>query len=88
MSNTRTEILKTAIELCNGDREKDYGSPEESFYAVSQMWTAYLGHYVEPRDVCNMMALLKIVRLRQRPHPDSASDGAAYLARGEEVSDA
>jgi hypothetical protein len=85
--NKRTEILETAIDLCNGDREKDYGSPEESFYAVAQMWSAYLGHPVEARDVCNMMTLLKIARLRNGPHHDSSVDGASYLALGAEVSE-
>jgi len=32
-----------------------------------------------------MMALLKIARLRNGTHVDSAADAAAYVAMGEEV---
>ena len=85
--NKRTEILQEAITLINGARESDYGSPAESFDCVAAMWGAYLGIDLEGRDVCNMLALLKIARLRNGPHDDSSSDGAGYLALGAEVSE-
>ena len=88
MKNKRTQILETAGNLCNGDREQQYGDPQENFETVAQMWSAYLGTKVAARDVCNLMALIKIARLKNGPHWDSAVDGAAYLALGEEVSDA
>ena len=83
--NKRTEILETAAELINGDREQDYGTPAENFQVIADMWSAYLGHAVSASDVCNMMALLKIARLRNGPHRDSSVDGAEYLALGFEV---
>ena len=49
------------------------------------MWSAYLGCDVTARDVCNMMALLKIARLRLGQHDDSAVDGCGYLALGAEL---
>jgi hypothetical protein len=49
------------------------------------MWTAYLDHELTPSDVCHMMALLKIARLRNGPHKDSSVDGAGYLALGAEL---
>lgn len=85
--NKRTEVLETASSLINGDRQATYGTPQENFGAVAQMWSAYLGQDVAPHDVCHMMALLKIARLRNGPHEDSSIDGAAYLALGAEVAD-
>jgi len=83
--NDRTRVLAEAIDLINGEREKHYGTPAENFQAIADMWSAYLGHAVSASDVCNMMALLKIARLRNGPHRDSSVDGAGYLALGFEV---
>ena len=85
--NTRTEILDSASVLINGDREQDYGTPQESFGCIADMWTAYLGHPVTAADACHMMALLKIARLRNGPHRDSNVDGAGYMALGAEMSE-
>jgi len=85
MSNKRTEILEAAATLINGDRQDDYGDAAESFQCIAEMWSAYLGVAVSGRDVCNMMALLKIARLRNGPHEDSSVDGAGYLALGAEI---
>ena len=85
MNNERTKVLAEAIDLINGDREKHYGTPVENFQAIADMWSAYLGHAVSAADVCNMMALLKIARLRNGRHKDSSVDGAGYLALGFEV---
>jgi|TARA_R110000744_G_scaffold33338_1_gene77750 hypothetical protein len=86
--NIRTEVLRTAIELINGDREKDYGTPEENFTVIAEMWSSYLGLYVKASDVCNMMVLLKIARLRNGQHMDSSVDTAGYAALSAEMDDA
>ena len=83
--NERSKVLEEAINLTNGDRARDYGEPSKNFQTIADMWSAYLGHNVEARDVCNMMALLKIARLKNGQHRDSSLDGAAYLALGFEV---
>ena len=83
--NKRTEILETAKHLVNGDRQEDYGDAVESFQAIAEMWSACLGVAVSGRDICNLMALLKIARLRNGPHEDSSVDGAGYLALGAEI---
>jgi hypothetical protein len=85
MENERTKILQEASELINGQRQSDYGTPRASFAAIADMWSAYLGADIEPRDVANMMALLKIARMRMASHRDSAVDGAGYLALGHEL---
>jgi len=51
------------------------------------MWSAYLGPEVSitAGDVCRMMTLLKVARLRNGPHHDSGVDGAGYMALGAEM---
>lgn len=83
--NVRTQILQRADTLINGERQAHYGPPRESFNAIAAMWTAYIGHPITAADVCNLMALLKIVRLRNGQHSDSSVDGAGYLALGAEM---
>lgn len=85
MTTQRTRVLEEANELINGQRQEDYGTPRENFGVIAEMWEAYLGTDIEPRDVANMMALLKIARLRLSNHRDSAVDGAGYLALGHEL---
>ena len=85
--NTRTDILNEAEALINGSREKDYGTPQESFGCIGKMWAAYWGHPVSDADVCNLMTLLKVARLRNGPHRDSNIDAAGYMALGAEMSE-
>lgn len=42
----RKEILDTACTFVNGNREQDYGSPEDNFGVIAQMWTAYLNRRI------------------------------------------
>ena len=81
----RSDVLYTADSLINGDRQNDYGEANESFEAIARMWGAYLGTHIEGRDVCNLMALLKLARLRNGPHDDSSVDACGYLALGAEL---
>lgn len=84
--NERTSVLEDASSLINGQRQSDYGTPAENFQCIADMWAAYLGREISPADVTNMMALLKIARLRNGHHRDSFVDGCGYLALGAELS--
>lgn len=86
--NIRTDVLMKAMDLINGDREKDYGTPKENFNTIAEMWTSYMGHKVNASDVCNMMVLLKMARLRNGGHTDSNIDTAGYAALAAEMSEA
>jgi DNA-binding transcriptional regulator GbsR (MarR family) len=85
--NTRSEVLAIAGDLINGDRQDHYGTPQDNFGTTAEMWTAYLGRDISPADVCHMMALLKIARLKRGPHRDSSIDACGYMALGAEVSE-
>lgn len=39
---TREEILDAACKCVCGDREQDYGSPENNFRLIAGFWRAYL----------------------------------------------
>lgn len=38
----RKETLEAALRCVNGDREQDYGSPENNFRTIAEMWATYL----------------------------------------------
>jgi hypothetical protein len=41
-NNIRSDVLMQALNLINGDREKDYGTPKENFNTIAEMWTSYI----------------------------------------------
>lgn len=79
----RSNILKQAEVYITKDRAATHGGAEDSFGAIAAMWSAYLGREVKGHDVCAMMALLKIARIKGNPkHLDSWIDVAGYSAIG------
>lgn len=84
---TRKEILKQATDAVYTDREGQYGSPEDNFRRIADLWTAYWGGYpFEPKDVAMMMSLLKIARIATGKHKDdNYIDLAGYAACGGEL---
>lgn len=82
---TRESILDAAKRCVCGDREQDYGSPEDNFAVIAALWTAYTGADITPKDVAMMMALLKIARAKAGSKPDTYIDLAGYAACGGEM---
>lgn len=83
---TRPEILEAARKCVCGDREQDYGSPENSFAKIAALWSAYCDVVFTAKDVAVMLALMKIARIRTgRGKEDSWVDGCGYLACGGEI---
>jgi len=81
--NRRAEVLATAEQLINGDRNNQYGDPRQDFKRTAELWQAYLGVPIEPHDVAALMALLKLSRIRWSPNKaDSWIDLAGYAACG------
>ena len=76
---TKTTISDKAKEIVYGDREKTYGHPSKNLKVVADLWSTYLSTQLSAQDVCNMMVLLKIARLRNDPeHEDSKVDIIGY----------
>ena len=91
----RKEILEAATKCVCGDREQDYGIPENNFRTIAELWAAYIkGKCVArnvdvdifPEDVATMLALLKIARIASgRAKEDNWVDLAGYAACGGEI---
>lgn len=79
----RMALLQRAADIVDGDRDEQYGDPEDSFEAIATMWSAYLQHEIDPVDVSMMMVLLKAARVAgNKAHIDSFVDIAGYAACG------
>lgn len=84
----RKEILVEAERCVCTDRHGQYGSPENSFKLIADLWGSYLGlSKIKPRDVAAMLALLKIARIRNGVKEDNWVDLAGYAACGGELDD-
>ena len=87
---TRDKILEQALHCVSGDREQDYGSPEQNFRTIALLWSVYIQRlgrgYLEDRDVAAMLALLKIARIASgHAKADNWIDLAGYAACGGEI---
>jgi len=85
----RPDILDKAKQCVCGQREHEYGSPENNFQTIANLWNAYLdkkGVIFTPVDVAMMMSLLKIARIKSgTATEDSFVDLAGYAACGGEI---
>lgn len=91
----RDEILEGARVCVCGDRDQDYGLPEDNFSRIAELWKAYImgrcvaqNVYVEinAEDVAAMMCLLKIGRIAGGSESiDNWIDIAGYAACGGEI---
>ena len=85
---TRSEILTRAAEIVCGERDRQYGTPEDNFGLIASLWSDYLAakYVLDARDVANMMILFKVARNRTgKPTDDSWIDIAGYAACGGEI---
>lgn len=83
---TREDILEKARQCVCGDRDMQYGSPEESFKRIADYWSVYLGNTISAKDVSIMMILFKVAREENKDKADNWIDIAGYAACGGEVS--
>lgn len=82
----RKEVLEAALRCVCGDREQDYGSPENNFKKIAEFWSTYLGYKIEVTDVAAMLGLLKIARIASgNAKDDNWVDLAGYAACGGEL---
>ena len=82
----RAEILDNAKELIYGQRQEDYGSPQDNFKRIADMWSVILEKEVTEAQVALCMASLKMARLVNTPnHLDSYVDAAGYIALAGEL---
>ena len=87
---TRNDILTKAGACVSGDRESDYGSPEQNFQRIASFWSTYLGFEckaaITAKDVAAMLSLVKIARIASgHAKDDNWVDLAGYAACGGEI---
>ena len=93
----RAEVLAAAKKCVCGEREQDYGTPEDNFTTIGLLWGVYLRaahpelqkilpiNGIEAKDVAAMMSLLKVTRIATGSSPDSFVDLAGYAACAGEI---
>ena len=86
---TREYILREAARIVCGDRNAQYGEPEDSFRAIAEFWETYVRERcvtpgadvcIDEADVAMMMVLLKVARTFCATKADTYIDIAGYAA--------
>lgn len=74
------DVLNDARLAVFGDRNRDYGPPEENHKRTAELWTAYLGVRITPRQVCLMNVLQKCSRDAHHAKQDNLTDIIGFAA--------
>lgn len=83
---TRKRVLSEAERCVCGQREHEYGAPEDNFDRIAKMWSAYMGVEFNPVDVSMFMVMLKAARIKSGGGTmDSFVDGCGYFSCGGEI---
>lgn len=79
-------IEQEARAIIYGDREKTYGHPAKNLEQIAELWSAYTNTTITADQVCDMMILLKLARLKNNPtHRDSLVDMIGYTLLKERI---
>lgn len=76
----REKLLDEAKAIVCGDRDQQYGKPEDNFETISKLWSYYLTYSISKGDVAMMMILLKVAREGEKHKHDNLVDIAGYAA--------
>jgi hypothetical protein len=82
------DILETALRITRGDRQAQYGPPDQDFRRTAGMWTALFSHMLqpgvsfEPMHIALAMILLKASRQMHQKKVDNWVDLAGYARCG------
>ena len=80
----RVQALREAATIISGDRDVQYGGPEENFTRIAKIWSVIIGVDITPEDVAMMMVGLKVARYASKSgfQPDTWIDIAGYAGCG------
>lgn len=83
----RVEALREAARVIAGDRDVQYGSPEDNLGRIAEIWTTLFGYKFTAEDVAMAMVGLKLARYASKSgfQPDTWVDIAGYAGCGYEV---
>lgn len=72
------DILEEALRITKGDRQAQYGPPDQDFRRTAAMWSALKGVEFTAKDVALFMILLKCSRETHQNKRDNLVDIAGY----------
>lgn len=82
-SGPGTDSMLLANALVNGERQADYGSPEQNYAGIAGVWsgllTMKLKAPITSQEAALMMVGLKIQRQCMKPKEDNMVDAHGYL---------
>lgn len=83
----RIEALRQAASIISGERDTQYGAPEDNFKRISKIWSVIIGVELSEEDIAMMMVGLKLARYANKSgfQPDTWIDIAGYAGCGYEV---
>ena len=86
----RGSVLLRALDVINGERQQQYGNPEDSFEAIAALWGWWLcdkmRDEITAQDVAMMMCLMKIGREKNGAgKTDNIVDACGYLGLYEDM---
>lgn len=83
----RIEALREAARIIAGDRDTQYGAPEDNLGRIAKIWSVIFAIEVTPQDVAMAMVGLKMARYVNKGEfqPDTWIDIAGYAGIGFEV---
>ena len=83
----RVAALREAATIISGDRDTQYGGPEENFERIAKVWSVITKYEFTREDVAMMMVGLKLARYGSKSgfQPDTWVDIAGYAGCGYEV---
>lgn len=83
----RIEMLREAATIISGDRDAQYGGPEDNFTRIAKIWSVILSVDVTAEDVAMCMVGVKVARYASKSgfQPDTWVDIAGYAGCGYEV---
>lgn len=86
----RGRVLLRALDVINGERQQQYGDPENSFPEICSLWNWWLGDKLKApltaMDTAMMMMLMKIAREKGGAgKSDNIVDACGYLGLYEDM---
>lgn len=80
-------MLVDAARIIAGERDKQYGGPEDNFERIAKVWSVIFGIDISKEDVAMAMIGVKLARYVSKSgfQPDTWTDIAGYAACGYEV---
>ncbi len=82
-SSDSNDVLSEAYKLTSGDRQNQYGAPDQDFTRTAKMWSALKGVEFTTEDVAAFLICVKLSRNSWKGKRDNWVDIAGYARCGD-----